>query len=341
MTMKQYMLSVHDVEGTPKLSAEEIQKSGAQVDALNNELQAEGVWVFGGGLNPASTATVVRSQDGEILTTDGPFAEYNGNACGPYRDWQYQEGMIRADGVDVAPGFRICSSPPRTIMDTGSDSGTFLGVGLHTTPNEIVLVSEMEAGWYRYVSEWRLGTDGRISPRFGFAAVESSCVCNVHHHHVYWRFDFDVGTAANNRVREFNDPPLVGSSKWHTLQFEARRARRPNRNRRWRVVNTVSGDAYAIIPRHDDGLAAAMPDAPFGRGDLWVLQYKPGAEIDDGVVAVGPPYEAGIDAWVNGEPVHDHDVVVWYAGHFTHDTSVEDPAQHGHIVGPDLKPVSW
>jgi hypothetical protein len=75
MTMKQYMLSVHDVEGTPKLSAEEIQKSGAQVDALNNELQAEGVWVFGGGLNPASTATVVRSQDGEILTTDGPFAE--------------------------------------------------------------------------------------------------------------------------------------------------------------------------------------------------------------------------------------------------------------------------
>jgi Copper amine oxidase, enzyme domain len=267
--------------------------------------------------------------------------KYNGNACGPYRDWQYQEGMIRADGVDVAPGFRICSSPPRTIMDTGSDSGTFLGVGLHTTPNEIVLVSEMEAGWYRYVSEWRLGTDGRISPRFGFAAVESSCVCNVHHHHVYWRFDFDVGTAANNRVREFNDPPLVGSSKWHTLQFEARRARRPNRNRRWRVVNTVSGDAYAIIPRHDDGLAAAMPDAPFGRGDLWVLQYKPGAEIEDGVVAVGPPYEAGIDAWVNGEPVHDHDVVVWYAGHFTHDTSVEDPAQHGHIVGPDLKPVSW
>jgi hypothetical protein len=31
--------------------------------------------VFAGGLHPASTATVVRLQDGKVLTTDGPFAE--------------------------------------------------------------------------------------------------------------------------------------------------------------------------------------------------------------------------------------------------------------------------
>ena len=31
--------------------------------------------MFGGGLHPADTATVVKSQDGEIVTTDGPFAE--------------------------------------------------------------------------------------------------------------------------------------------------------------------------------------------------------------------------------------------------------------------------
>jgi hypothetical protein len=34
-----------------------------------------GAWVFGGGLEEPSTATVVRAQDGEVLTTDGPFAE--------------------------------------------------------------------------------------------------------------------------------------------------------------------------------------------------------------------------------------------------------------------------
>ena len=31
--------------------------------------------MFAGGLHPPSTATVVRVKDGEVLTTDGPFAE--------------------------------------------------------------------------------------------------------------------------------------------------------------------------------------------------------------------------------------------------------------------------
>jgi hypothetical protein len=73
--MKQYLLAVHDVEGEAPPSAEEIEKMTAQVDAFNDEVQNAGAWVFAGGLHPASTATVVRAQDGEVLTTDGPFAE--------------------------------------------------------------------------------------------------------------------------------------------------------------------------------------------------------------------------------------------------------------------------
>lgn len=45
------------------------------VDALRQELKAAGAWVFAGGLHAPSTATVVRLQDGEVLMTDGPFAE--------------------------------------------------------------------------------------------------------------------------------------------------------------------------------------------------------------------------------------------------------------------------
>ena len=45
------------------------------VAALNDELQAAGTWVFAGGLHPSSTATVVRADGGEVLITDGPFAE--------------------------------------------------------------------------------------------------------------------------------------------------------------------------------------------------------------------------------------------------------------------------
>jgi hypothetical protein len=45
------------------------------VEAVNVQLREAGAWVFAGGLHPASSATVVRMRDGEVLTTDGPFAE--------------------------------------------------------------------------------------------------------------------------------------------------------------------------------------------------------------------------------------------------------------------------
>jgi hypothetical protein len=73
--MNQYLLSVHYVEGEPEPAKEDMQAAYKAVDELNNEMQAKGAWVFGGGLHPPTTATVVRAQDGDILTTDGPFPE--------------------------------------------------------------------------------------------------------------------------------------------------------------------------------------------------------------------------------------------------------------------------
>jgi hypothetical protein len=73
--MKQYLLSVHTVEGAPTPSAAEMQTAFAQVDKVNDELRSTGAWVFGGGLLPADSATVVRVSDGTTTLTDGPFAE--------------------------------------------------------------------------------------------------------------------------------------------------------------------------------------------------------------------------------------------------------------------------
>ena len=73
--MTQYLLSVHMVEGEPEPTQEQIEKAYRDVDALNAEMQSAAVWVFGGGLEPATTATVVREQDGRVVMTDGPFAE--------------------------------------------------------------------------------------------------------------------------------------------------------------------------------------------------------------------------------------------------------------------------
>ncbi|HEX7993146.1 MAG TPA: YciI family protein [Streptosporangiaceae bacterium] len=73
--MKLYMLSVHMVEGEPQPPEDEIQQMYKDVDAVNAEMMRAGAWVFGGGLHPAEVATVVKVSDGDVVTTDGPFAE--------------------------------------------------------------------------------------------------------------------------------------------------------------------------------------------------------------------------------------------------------------------------
>lgn len=73
--MTQYMLTVYMVEGAPVPAEDDIQRMYKQVDDFNAKVQKEGSWVFAGGLHPANTSTVVRVQNGEVLTSDGPFAE--------------------------------------------------------------------------------------------------------------------------------------------------------------------------------------------------------------------------------------------------------------------------
>jgi hypothetical protein len=72
--MKRYLLSVYQPDGDPP-PPEVLDKVMRDLGAWNQELRAAGAWVFTGGLHPASTATVVRLQDGDVVTTDGPFVE--------------------------------------------------------------------------------------------------------------------------------------------------------------------------------------------------------------------------------------------------------------------------
>lgn len=74
--MAEYLLSVwHDDEYVVDFTSDDMQRIGAQVEQLNNDMQATGTWVYGNGLQPASSATVMRSTDGTVSMTDGPYAE--------------------------------------------------------------------------------------------------------------------------------------------------------------------------------------------------------------------------------------------------------------------------
>ena len=73
--MTQYLLSVYPYEGEEARDDEATQKAHGDVDTFNAKLQQQGVWVFAGGLHPPDTATVVDATRGDVLVTDGPFAE--------------------------------------------------------------------------------------------------------------------------------------------------------------------------------------------------------------------------------------------------------------------------
>jgi len=84
--MAQYLLSLHHREGeaTSPMSEEEMQQSMKEIHVVNEELKASGAWVFGGALHGPDTATVVAISEGEVLTTDGPFAESKEYLAGFY-----------------------------------------------------------------------------------------------------------------------------------------------------------------------------------------------------------------------------------------------------------------
>lgn len=75
--MPQYLLSVwHDYDYSDiDFNSPDMQRIGAQVGVLNETLMESGAWVFGTGLRPASSATVVRAAGADVSMTDGPYAE--------------------------------------------------------------------------------------------------------------------------------------------------------------------------------------------------------------------------------------------------------------------------
>jgi len=77
--MKQYMLSVHHdpvaEAAAPALTPAEMRAMYEGVAAFNEEAQAADAMVFACGLLPPDTSTMVRTEGGEMLLTDGPFAE--------------------------------------------------------------------------------------------------------------------------------------------------------------------------------------------------------------------------------------------------------------------------
>jgi len=78
----------------------------AAIDVFNARLQANGHWVFAGGLGAPATATVIDNRDGAALFSDGPYLESKEFIAGFW--------VLAADDLDealklAAAGSRACN----------------------------------------------------------------------------------------------------------------------------------------------------------------------------------------------------------------------------------------
>jgi hypothetical protein len=89
IAMAQYLISVLTDTGEFATEAEM-----AAIDVFNDQLQADGRWVFAGGLAAPATATVIDGRDGQPVFTDGPYLES--------KEWIAGFWVIEAADLDVA-----------------------------------------------------------------------------------------------------------------------------------------------------------------------------------------------------------------------------------------------
>ena len=97
----QYLVSV--INDTASLATPEEE---AAIDVFNDRLQAEGHWVFAGGLGAPSTATVIDNRGGEALFTDGPFLESKEFVAG---FWIIEAADLDAALKLAAEGSKACN----------------------------------------------------------------------------------------------------------------------------------------------------------------------------------------------------------------------------------------
>ena len=85
----QYLVSV--IDDTPESGTSD---EMADIDVFNAGLQANGHWVFAGGLGGPNTATVIDGRGAEAIFTDGPFVET--------KEWLSGFWIIEARDLDAA-----------------------------------------------------------------------------------------------------------------------------------------------------------------------------------------------------------------------------------------------
>jgi hypothetical protein len=111
-----YLALIYTEESTEPPAEGEARQMMEEYGSYTEMIKSRGVFLGGEGLQPSSTATTVRVQNGTVSTTDGPFTETKEQLGGYY----LLDCKDLDEAIDLAakiPGARWGSIEVRPIME--------------------------------------------------------------------------------------------------------------------------------------------------------------------------------------------------------------------------------
>lgn len=267
--------------------------------------------------------------------------------CGCYRDWMNSNTRFAADNVTGTCFAEPDPGTSQTMCDVGqqsSDVGSFTGIAMEDFGDGFTLVTQSQAGWYRYDIRWTFEEDGTIRPEFGFSNTTNNCATNARWHHVYWRFDFDIEEAEGNSVWESRSGGSWQQITNETTQLwdNAPGSRQPTR---WMIQNNESERGYVITASELEYQTPANPETgnptfdTFAQEDFAVSRYRlvggvPQTQDNRNGCAVD--FHGGSTPIIQNQDVTDHDLVVWWRTGYTKEGGLQEGCTR---LGPVLTPV--
>ena len=227
--------------------------------------------------------------------------------------------------------------------------------------HDLVLRTVSKVGWYEYVTEYRLGDDGRITARLGatgdlspndYTAPAAGWPVGPgehdyaasHHHNAFWRVDFNLGGQGGERVEQYDTAPTGERGRRSAILNTVRtdigtEANLETANRRWwRVVSPTSSntDGHPRSYELDLGPGDVYEARPETVPDVTFTQNRACEKF--ATFNLDPECPArSILQYVDGEALTDP--VMWVRVGFHHVARDEDQSpMHVHWQGFDLLP---
>ena len=284
--------------------------------------------------------------------------KYATGGCGCYRDWFDAERAFSCGPVDKwvdgsnKPGF--CpgtTTGVQTVCDhPGTDAGSWTGVAAEDKGTHLKLTQQATAGWYRYIPVWEFYLNGTMRAGMDFAATTSSCVQSTHHHHAYWRMDFDVEGPLNDFVDYYYHDPA--SSSWgtatriltetHWIDSNGGGALPTAGRSHWRlgsvgspmkvdVIRQAVDETATLDDAYDDGITGDFPTF-----DGALLAYDANQMTDTASQGLSDcPIQ--LSSYDNDTDVDDADVVLWVHSGVRHVAEGTSTSHSCFSSGPKIK----